>query len=116
GLFCALAIFRYNALDMIHIAHDLVIQNIGAGIIVLDMSGRVVDLNPYAQGLMEQNANGAIGKPLEQALPAWKNLDVQNQELPLPQGEQERYFYAQTSDIKNADGTPAGRTIVLFDI
>lgn len=116
GLFCALAIFRYSALDIIHIAHDVVIQNIGAGIIVLDTVGRVVDLNPYAQGLMGQDAKGAIGKPLQEVLPAWKNLDVQNQELPLVQGEQERYFSAQTSDIKNADGSPAGSTIVLFDI
>lgn len=116
GLFCALAIFRYNALDMIHIARDMVIQNIGAGIIVLDMSGRVADLNPYAQGLMGENASAAIGKSLDQALPAWKNMDLQNQELRMGEEEQTRYFYVQASDIKNAEGAQAGRTIVLFDI
>ena len=48
----AVALFRYSALELVPIAHNLIVSNISSGILVLDALGRVVEINPFAQKLI----------------------------------------------------------------
>jgi diguanylate cyclase (GGDEF)-like protein len=120
GMLFGFAIFRYGALDVVHIAHNLVIQNIRAGIIVLDTSERVVELNPYARELMQSTSSSStIGKPLPDLLVGWPHLEIKpgvEQEVAVPYSEGERWFHLQSSEIKAENGATAGYAIVLFDI
>ncbi|MEM8859672.1 MAG: histidine kinase N-terminal 7TM domain-containing protein [Chloroflexota bacterium] len=63
GLLFAIAIFQYNALEMVHIAQDLVVQNISAGLIVLDGQQQIINLNPAATALIGQPDSQIVGKP-----------------------------------------------------
>jgi diguanylate cyclase (GGDEF)-like protein len=119
GMLFAIAIFRYSALHIVHIGHNLVIQNISAGIIVLDMFERVVELNPYAKALMRSTDAPTIGKPLHEILDGWPQLAITpgaEQEVAVPYGAGERCFQLQSSQIKAENGAPAGYAVVLFDI
>src|SRR5690349_13689614 len=64
----AIALFRFSALEIVPIAHSLVVQNINSGILVLDMLGRVVELNPFVQKLLGAESRRFIGKPLNEIL------------------------------------------------
>ncbi len=119
GVLFALAIFRYGALNIVHIAHGLVIQNIGAGIIVLDMLERVVELNPYAQQLVGQARGSVVGQVIGTALPTWPKLPEQvdaETEMTLALEGADRCFHIQRTQIKTDNGVPAGYTVVLLDI
>jgi diguanylate cyclase (GGDEF)-like protein len=119
GIFFALAIFRYGAFHIVHIAHSLVIQNISAGIIVLDMSEHVVELNPYAKALMHSASSPTIGKPLGEVLAKWPKLEIKpgaEQEVAVPSSGGEQWFQLQCSQIKSENGEDAGYAVVLFDI
>lgn len=118
GILFALALFRYGALNLVHIAHNLVVQNISAGIIVLDVFGRVVDLNLYAQELFGTTHEQAVGKTIKDAPAVWRDLESidESKEITVPRGGGRAYFFAQSSEIKEDNGTRAGRAIVLFDI
>jgi diguanylate cyclase (GGDEF)-like protein len=119
GILFAIAIFRYGAFHIVHIAHDRVIHNIRAGIIVLDMFGRVVDINPYAKALTHSAASTPIGAPLHTILDGWPKLEVnsdEDQEIAISFDDREQWFYIQRSQIKAENGVPAGYALVLFDI
>src|SRR5215212_191672 len=119
GILFALALFRYGALKIVHIARNLVVQNISAGIIVLDPFEHVIDLNPYAQDLMGAAHLQAIGKPIKETLAGWPALEFtsgEDQEVAVQRGEKQLYFLVQNSPITEENGRPTGNVIILFDI
>jgi diguanylate cyclase (GGDEF)-like protein len=116
GMLFALAIFRYGTFDIVHIGHNLVIQNIDVGIIVLDMAERVLELNPFAKALMH---SPTLGSALHDVLEGWPPLEIKpgvEQEVAIPGSIGEQWFQVQSSQIKAANGIPAGYAVVLFDI
>ncbi len=119
GVLFGLAIFRFGALNVVHIAHNLVIKNINAGIIVLDHLKRIVELNPYARQIVGQRHETAIGKPLEDVLAGWSDLDViagQEKEINIEQNGAQAHYFVQISPINDARNTLAGYAMTLFDI
>lgn len=119
GLLFAVAIFRYGALNIVHIAHNLVIENIEAAIIVLDMTGRVVELNPYARGVLGVTEVQAIGRPASELLADWPMLEAAagcKREVTVQHDDTEACYHVQRSLIRTDDGAPAGHVFVLFDI
>jgi diguanylate cyclase (GGDEF)-like protein/PAS domain S-box-containing protein len=119
GFLFALAIFRYGALSIIHIAHNLVVQNIQAAIIVLDTAGRVVELNPYAQAALGVLDADVIGRPLPAILIGWPELEIvagMEHEIEVQQEGRAMCYHLQTSLIRASNGTAAGYVLVLFDI
>ncbi len=118
GMLFALALFRYGALNLVPIAQNLVVQNISAAIIVLDVFGRVVDLNPYAQELFGTTQSQAVGKTIRDAPAPWRDLEIVNgsKEIVVRRRNNEAYYFAQSSEIKEENGARAGQAIVLFDM
>jgi diguanylate cyclase (GGDEF)-like protein len=114
-----IAIFRFGAFDLVHVAHDLVIRNIDAGIVVLDPSDRVVEMNPYAAELVGPSAGGAIGRPLAAVLPGWPGLasgGPPGGELAVERAGAMRWFHAQLSAIRARGPEPIGWALVLLDV
>ena len=119
GILFAVAIFRYGALDVVHIAHNIVIQNIHAGIIVLDQSERIVEMNPFAQMLVDATTGSVIGKPIQVALAGFPELGVKvrgESEVSLEKGGITQFLHVTTSPIFASNNALAGYSIVLFDI
>ncbi len=61
GLAIALGLFRFHILSVVPIARDVVVENMGDGIIVLDNQDRFLDLNCVAQEIVGQSADKLIG-------------------------------------------------------
>ena len=61
----AIAIFRLGGLDVLSLAHRLVVDNIQAGIVVVDPAERVLGINPFAPELCARGAGD--GMPLARA-------------------------------------------------
>lgn len=112
GVLFALALFRYNALSLVPIAHHLVVHNIGAGIVVLDPQERVVDLNPYARALFGLPDDEGIGAPLA----AFAAPRESNAEMTLDREGTPTHLSVQRSPILDHRGALAGHALVLFDI
>ena len=65
---------RFHLQNVIPIARDIVFEQIGDCVVVLDMQNRVVDLNPAAEHLAGYTVSKALGLPVEQI---WANWPVQ---------------------------------------
>jgi len=119
----AVALFRYSALELVPIAHNLIVSNISSGILVLDALGRVVEINPFAQKLIGLKSENVMGKSLEAVLNEWPAIgyspeinEQYEQEISLAQKEGSRYLLVQISPIRNESQEIIGHVIVLVDI
>ncbi len=115
GVLFGVAIFRFGAFSLVHIGHHLVIRDIGAGIIVLDVAQRVVELNPYASALIAPTHANPLGQPVHKLLENWPQVDLaqlSGQEMALG----ERWFQLQGTRILAENGELAGYSVVIFDI
>lgn len=119
----ALALFRYGALEIVPIAHNLIVNNINSGIMVLDAAGRIVEINPFARSLLEDKGADAIGKPFETAMKNFprihytaQSVERSEEEISLERSGQTSFFIAQVSPIRNEQGNLMGHVISLLDI
>jgi diguanylate cyclase (GGDEF)-like protein/PAS domain S-box-containing protein len=119
----AIALFRFSALEIVPIAHNLIVHYIDSGILVLDMLGRVVEINPFARKVIGSDRENAIGKPLDEVLKDWPEiyyspqmLERQEHEISLDRDGNTLFFIVQVSPIRNERHAIIGHVIVLVDI
>ena len=119
----ALSLFRFGALELVPIAHNLIVRNISSGILVLDGLGRIVEINPFAQKLVGLESEHVIGKSLDAVLKHWPTIGYSPQlreqyehEISLQHEENSLYFLAKISPIRNERDKVMGHVIVLVDI
>ncbi len=74
GLAMAWGLFRYRLLDIVPVAWATVVERMSAGVVVADGQGRVVDVNPAAEGMTGWRADRAMGRPLSEVLAAWPRV------------------------------------------
>lgn len=119
----AIALFRLGALEIVPIAHNLIVRNINSGILVLDVLGRVIEINPFARKLIGAKSEQAIGKFFDDVLSDWPsigysrhNSEQHEQEISLPREKDMLHFLAQLSPIRNEQNRLMGHVLVLVDI
>jgi PAS domain S-box-containing protein len=122
GLTGTLSLYHYRLFDIMPVARDAIIESMDDAVIVLDVQDRVVDLNPAAEKIVGRTDSEAIGQPVAQVFPAWKDLAEAHRdaaeartELALGRSGALRYFDLHLSSLYRRK-RPAGRLIVLRDI
>lgn len=74
GLASVWALARYRLLDLLPVVRDALIESMTDGVAVVDLQGRVIDLNKAAQAMIGQRINAVLGAPATAILPAWPEL------------------------------------------
>lgn len=74
GLIVTRALYRLRLFDIVPTAHDAVLEGITEGVFVLDLRGRVLDLNPAARRMIGRTASSVIGKRIKSVLPGCADL------------------------------------------
>ncbi len=111
GMMIAWALFRYQLFDVAPVARKVVIEGMSDGVLVLDMKGRLVDLNPAAQRIT-QIASSQIGQTISEQV--WGQLPGAGN-----QGEvnfAERWYDTRLVTLTDQQNKAAGQLIVLHDI
>ncbi|HNS01296.1 MAG TPA: histidine kinase N-terminal 7TM domain-containing protein [Anaerolineae bacterium] len=122
GMVSVWALTRYRLLDLLPIARDALIESMIDGVAVVDIHGRVVDLNKAAQQMIGQRVLGVLGAPAVSVLPAWPELSQQSlTEHPVRTqmkiGDQDSllYYDLRISPLLRADGAAQGWLAVFRD-
>jgi PAS domain S-box-containing protein len=124
GVGMAFALFRYHLLDMVPIARDVVIEGMKDGMIVLDASDRIVDINRAAEDILNLSGEGEpIGKQLVDVLTSWPELIERYQgvneiqeEITLGEGESQRWYELNLSPLYDDRKNRVGQLIIARDI
>ncbi len=123
GVIIVWNIYYLGLFNVVALARNLLMYSINGGVIVLDLQGRILYLNPTAERILDQPASRVLRLPVEQLSPTWAavaeryrdTLEVHD-ELVLGDGEAQRYYDFHISPILDQRARPIGRLIVMYDI
>lgn len=73
GMLFAYGFFSHHILDLAPFGRDALVENLEDGIVVMDLHGRVVDLNPTALSLVSPGVENPIGQTVETVFFDWKD-------------------------------------------
>ncbi len=123
GTLFAWAIFRFHLLQVLPVAHGLLIEKMLDGMIVLDAHHQIADVNPAAQAVLGMDKDSVISKTLEQLLPRLAEAVTQalgNQTFPiaiaLQRNTTQRFFDVQVSPLMDANNQGLGYLVILRDV
>lgn len=123
GLAVAWGLFSFRLLDIVPVAREAVVESMSDSVIVLDLQGRIVDLNPAAQALIGAPMAQTIGRPVVQVLHSWRDFVERYQEKPETQAEiawerdgRRSYHDLRISSLLDRRGQLTGRLMILRDI
>lgn len=117
----AWAFFRYHLLELMPVAHHVVVESIQDGVIVLDEEARVLYMNPAAERLLEMETEIAMGLPVTTFLAEAAPL---LERAPEPQGshseaeldEGTRYLHLHLLPLRDEVARLPGWLLLLRDV
>ncbi|MBN2555672.1 MAG: PAS domain S-box protein [Anaerolineales bacterium] len=112
------------SIDILPVAHELIIEGMDDGVIVLNMRGEVLELNLRAEEILSTSIDKAYGKPLSE-LPVLQEMGKDQEkasswmsrtsELAFKLNGETHYFDLRSSSLRS-DGVEVGRVLVMRDI
>lgn len=116
-LMYAIALFGFQILDPIPLARRMVIEQMNAGMLVLDPPGKVVSLNPAAQAILGLPEKHLLKRPIQELLQIDDETLVSGQtEIRLRNGQEPRYYQLEASSLTDWRGLDVGRLLLLRDV
>lgn len=86
-LMYAIALFAFRLLDPILLARQAAIEQMRAGMLVLDPQGKIVSLNPAASAILGLRENKLLGRLIQELLSIWDDLERDLRETGFAQTE-----------------------------
>lgn len=74
GAILLLGLYRTSPSALTPLAREKVIEVMDEGLLVLDSTGRILDLNPAACRMLQVEAQAVVGQPVDEALRPWPQL------------------------------------------
>ncbi len=121
AVFITWGIYSARFLDLIPIAHNVLLHSMQDGVIVTDPQNRVVEINPATAHLLK-HVELPIGKDVSETFKEWPSLaSVLTQKPDTPfevtlNGKPDRYFDVRVTPITNPRGNNEGYLTVLHEI
>ncbi len=115
------ALYGTHLLDLIPIAREKLIESLGDGMIVLDMQGRIVDINQPASRMIGSASEKLLGRNVSEVLPSAQHFEEQSigqeirTELEIGDAEK-RYFDVLVSPLFEGKTAMIGHFIILRDV
>jgi diguanylate cyclase (GGDEF)-like protein len=116
------SIFGFRILDVVPVARGLVFEAMSDGVIVLDMSDRVVDYNRSASAVFPELDASSFSKGLKEVLRGYpavcESIDVRDSaefQFTLGEGGAQRFYQCRFSDIESRAKVPVGRLLLFKD-
>lgn len=123
GLIAAWGIFRFKLFDVIPIAWAKVIMTMDAGVIVLDLQNRVLDINPAFERIVGCSVLKDSAKPVEEVCSKIPELaaacldrSIDHIEFTINIKESLKIYEVFLSPLTDSKGVFIGRVAVIYEI
>jgi PAS domain S-box-containing protein len=118
---CAIALFGFRIFDPIPLARQTVIDQLQSGMLVLDLEGHVVSMNPAAENIFNVPSKQLKGGSIEELLPTYPEKyrsegGKNHTELSLGKGPRLRHFILTNSLLKDFRGLEVGSLLIMHDV
>ncbi len=119
----ALAFLRFHAIDPIAAARRAVLQQMSEGLFVIDLAGRILDVNPMAAAILGTPKNFLRGKLLTEVMPIDARLITQLEnkergptEITLRKDNSTRQYNLNLTKLRGRQDETIGRLLLLHDV
>ncbi len=112
GIALFFALYRFRFLDIVPIARSRILEASPNGVLVLDGRGRIVDINPAAESILNCRARDVLGTRGDQILPALADGGKPDTELTFTTDGVERSYGLHIGPIRRG----SNRLVLLTDI
>ena len=121
----ALGIFKLKLVTLFFapVGRDLVVEKMPDGMIVLDVQGTIVDINPALQNALGVSASQAIGQSAKDLFNAWPSLVARYEnvleaqdEIVLGEGESQRWIELRLAPLVASRNRLLGRVVTARDV
>ena len=123
GLIMFWGIFQLKFFELVPLARATVMETMDAGIMVLDLQNRILDINPACARILELSASQIYGRRVQTVFREFAELveactDESDtyKEFSLKRQEQQRIYEVILSPLSNKKGILLGRLVVIYDI
>lgn len=110
---------RYRFLEITPIAYDLVFNNVASAVIIIDLEGRIINMNTVAESTFNQTRNKVVGMRIQDAFPQYYELQSRFRNIMDITTEisiDKANYELRITPLNNRHGKLAGRIIMLYDI
>lgn len=119
GIVMLIGMKRYRFLDIAPVAHDLIFNNVESAVLIIDLKGRIVNINRAAEVVFKCSRNEVIGVHTYDAFP--EHLEVQKRfrdviEIKTEITMDENVYELKITPLMNRRGKLAGRIIMLYNM
>ncbi len=124
GALLALGILRYRLLDIVPVACDVLIRNMGDGVIVLDGNNHIAEMNPASCGLFGVELRSVVGHDLQAVVSSriepgllfpGGQMNGGQKEIHVT-GDATAVYDVRSSPLCDERGRSIGRLVVFHDI
>jgi len=123
GSMLAIAVFRYQILDILPIARSTVVDNMEEGYLVLDPNDNVVDVNEKATEILGVDKERLIGTPIrtldepyQEVLDRFGQKQDMREQISIDLDGETRYYDVDLSPVYDQRDHVTGRVVLIRDI
>jgi len=124
GISVAWGIIRYRLLDIVPVACDMLIRNMGDAVLVLDGRDAIADMNPAACRLFGADLSSAVGRSVQEVVSSRfpsglrfsSDQGADTSEEMHCAGESPAFYDVRSSSLFDERGRLLGRLVVFHDI
>ncbi|WP_135806595.1 histidine kinase N-terminal 7TM domain-containing protein [Halorussus marinus] len=119
GIVFVIALFRFDLLDLMPVARHTLVDEITDPIFVVDLDGRLVDVNPAATDLLDAE-EAAIGRPASEVVPSYGSVaddgSGSGSDVVVETDDGERYFDSSRTTLTDRAGSAVGSLLIYRDV
>lgn len=117
----AIVLFAFHLFDPIPLARRTAIDQLKAGMLVLDSEERVVSMNPMAEKILNKPVRQARGRLISDLLPQYQTDTLADPgeaevEVSIYSGQEYRHYTLSVSRLKDFRQMDIGRLLMLRDV
>jgi PAS domain S-box-containing protein len=119
----ALALLRFHAIDPIAAARKAVLKQMKEGLFVLDLQGRILDMNLMAAAILEIPENNLRGKPITDVMPIDAGLikklesnEIDPTDITLEKDNSVRQYNLNLTKLRGRHDEVIGQLLLLHDV
>jgi PAS domain S-box-containing protein len=120
GVAMTAGLYTFKTLDPVPAAQSTIVETMGDGTVVLDVDGRISDINPAARALLDDGDTPVVGRHIGSVVDGWETLHESDHrdwaELSLTVDGDERFLDVETTSFTDRFDDEVGTLVVLRDI
>lgn len=121
GILFLVSIYFYKFLDVVPVAHSLILKNVKSGVIIIDSRAHIIEINKVAEKILGKTENQVLGKLIFKILPETSDfikLKAVGEEVKIEKtlGSDRRTYEITISPLSDSSESTFGQVIMLWDI